>query len=221
MKEIINKPNLLVFDMDGTIVDEPEFYRGVYSGTLNETIASEKGQIGLDALQWYRTNQGGKGELALAALGIPFGRWADRLIAAPLNLIAPQPAVVERLRSLDVRKVIYTGSPTLMALRILERFGFDPFRDFDYILGWESPQSSPMKWGCSPQPFRDILQQFNCKPCNAWSVGDNWETDLEPARQIGISTFQIGNRAGIPDYRFPSLAQFLSFAVEINLKGGD
>ena len=45
---------LVIFDLDGTIVAEPEFYRKVYSGTLRELIYQESGAEGIKMLEYCR-----------------------------------------------------------------------------------------------------------------------------------------------------------------------
>ena len=201
--------NLVIFDLDGTIVHAPEFYRQVYSGTLTTLIAEQRGDEGLEVLAHCRKHYGGKGELALFALNIPFTFWAERLINASLDLIQPDPALVERLRSLPVKKVIYTGSPMKMAWRLLEKFGFRA-EDFDLLIGWEEPDFFPLKWSCSPFLFKLMLANFHCEPNDAWAVGDDWETDLAPAQAIGMGTARVRKEGGDPDIWFPTLSGFLA-----------
>lgn len=220
----VSLPDLIIFDLDGTVVDEPEFYRSVYSGTLNAAVLEAKGAYGLGVLDSYRRNFGGKGELALKALGIPFKNWSDKLVVAPVDLIKPQPELVEQIRALNTKKVIFTGSPIELANRILVRLGFDPAADFDAVLGWQEPEEIPQKWFCSPEIFKAICKQFNCDPSSTWSVGDNWETDLEPAALVGINPIQIRTSSGNPSRRFPNLSEFLSSFKKdnkVDSKGGD
>ena len=204
---------LIVFDLDGTIVVEPEFYRKVYSGTLTDLIRDERGERGLEILHFYRENYDGKGELALFALNIPFRSWAERLIDAPLDLISPQPEFVERFRSLKAKKVIYTGSPMEMAYRILQKVGFKE-DDVDLIVGWKEPELFPLKWGCSPLVFESILLRFQCSPQDAWAVGGDWDTDLNPAQSIGMGTARICKQGGHADKEFETFAAFLNHMIE-------
>jgi len=134
------EPELIVFDLDGTICVSPEFYREVYSGTLNEVVEKERGNEGPKELQYCREHYGGKGELALFALNIPFVKWAEYLNNASLNLINPQHDLARMLRGIDAKKVIYTGSPIKMACKVVSRLGFST-GDFDDILGWEEPET--------------------------------------------------------------------------------
>ena len=204
---------LTIFDLDGTIAVCPEFYRTVYSGTLERVIRKHRGRDGMHMLRHCRQAYSGRGELALFALGIPFSAWARALIDAPMDLLRPRPDLAHAIRTMDDRKVVYTGSPVKMACQTLERIGLST-RDFDAVIGWEEPEQFPAKWACSPLIFRGILERFRCEPHDAWAVGDTWVTDLLPAKMLGIKTAMIHRTEGNPDVRFPTLKEFLAFMKE-------
>jgi len=200
---------LAVFDLDGTISVNSEFYRKVYSGTLEKLIAERRGAEGLAMLKHCRENYDGRGELALFALNIAFKDWAELLINAPMDILTPKPKLCELVRSCSVIKVIYTGSPINMAVRILERLGFRPFEDFELIIGWQKPEQLPLKWTCSPLIFKKVLDRFSILPNEAWSVGDIWDTDLLPAQTVGMKTAIINKHAKDADLHFPLVEEFL------------
>jgi len=204
------KPKLIIFDLDGTVCVSPKFYGEVYSATLSRVIVEERGNKGLKMLQHYRKNYDGKGELALFALNIPFVKWAEKLVSASLDLIDPQSDLVHLFRDLDIKKIIYTGSPVEMTNRVLSRLGFVD-QDFDLIIGWKEPELFPVKWTCSSTVFKLIANRFSVDIKEAWSVGDGWETDLLPARLIGMNTAVIGECSGDPDLCFSKLREFLLF----------
>ncbi len=68
--KLTNYPELMIFDMDGTLIINPNFYNKTYSGTLEQTIFEERGQMGLNVLKYCREEREGKGELALEMLNI-------------------------------------------------------------------------------------------------------------------------------------------------------
>lgn len=206
------KPKLIIFDLDGTICVNPEFYKKIYSGTLNKVVEQQRGQEGLDMLQYCRETYDGKGELALFALNIPFVRWAEFLIEANLSAINPRPDLVEAFKRIKARKVIYTGSPTKMAHRIISKLGFS-VEDFDIIFGWREPELFPLKWTCSSVVFDMILRGFLLAPKEALSVGDNWETDLLPAKSIGVPTVKIGKVDHNSDMCFADINKFLKSII--------
>lgn len=210
-KEILlPTPKLIVFDMDGTLIDEPEFYHAVYSGTLNQVVEETKGPEGLQTLAWCRQNLEGKGELALIALGIPFRLWAEKLIDAPVDAVTPRPDVVAAIRSIQSKKILFTGSPLAMADRLLTKFGFNPRNDFDLIVGWKEPELYPLKWNCSSYVFETLTALADSEPENVWSVGDNWETDLAPAQRVGLKTIQIRKNTGSPDARYKTIIDLVT-----------
>lgn len=206
---------LIIFDLDGTIAVNPHFYREVYSGTLSGLIEKERGTSGLKILDQCRMDYAGRGELALFALGIPFKKWAQVLINAPLHNLKKDERVIEGIRNIVAKKVIYTGSPRQMALRILHQIGLSE-NDFDLIIGWEEPETFPLKWSCSPLIFENIVKKTQGKFCfdEIWSVGDTWETDLAPAKKAGAKTVLVGKADGIPDFSYLALTDFLKILAD-------
>lgn len=207
--------NLIVFDLDGTIVSSPVFYRMIYSGTLNRLVADRRGEQGVAMLRYCREHYDGRGELVLFALNIAFREWAHFLINAPLESLKPQPDLCRKIRSFKGIKVVYTGSPVEMASKILEHVGFSPNDDFDLIMGWREPELFPTKWTCSTFVFEEILRRFSVSPSKAWAVGDVWDTDLLPAKMVGMKTALVGDAIGMPDCRFPNIEMFLK-AIELS-----
>lgn len=205
----MKEPKLIIFDFDGTILSNPDFYRDVYSKSLEKIIAKKRGKKGLEVLSNCRKNFNGKGELALFVLNIPFADWAEILINAPLEMISPVPELVSQMKKSNTIKVIYTGSPVKMVYRVLEKLGFS-IKDFDLIVGWSEPELFPVKWSSSPLMFEKIMAQFKCDPGQTWAVGDEWDTDLMPAKSIGIKTVQIRKQNGKSDLYFDSLQEFLN-----------
>lgn len=204
---------LIVFDLDGTIVANPLFYRGIYSGTLNHLVVERQGEQGMEMLRHCRQHFSGKGELALFALDIPFREWAEMLVNASLESLTPQPQLCKKIRDFRGIKVIYTGSPIEMALKILERIGFSPNEDFNLIVGWKEPEFFPTKWTCSSFVFEEILRRFSVSPSEAWAVGDVWDTDLLPAQTIGMKTALVGNSVGMPDAVFSTIEMFMDTMI--------
>ena len=97
---------------------------------------------------------------------------------------------------------------------VLVKLGFTA-DDFDLIIGWQEPETFPVKWTCSPVIFEKIIKQFNCKPGESLAVGDDWSTDLLPAKTLGIKTAQIGKHNSEADFHFDNIQEFLK---QINTK---
>lgn len=205
----MKEPKLIIFDFDGTISSSPNFYKDVYSKSLEKLISNKRGKRGLEVLSDCRKNFNGKGELALFALNIPFADWAEMLVNAPLEMISPVPELVNQIKKLNAVKVIYTGSPIKMVHRVLEKLGFS-IKDFDLIVGWSEPELFPVKWSSSPLMFEKIMAQFKCNPDQTLVVGDEWNTDLMPAKALGIKTVQVRKQSGKSDLYFDTLQKFLN-----------
>ncbi|MDP3997780.1 MAG: HAD family hydrolase [bacterium] len=206
---------LFVFDLDGTLNRNPEFYTTVYSRTLEQLIKEFSGDEGMTMLAYFRQACQGRGELALSALNIPFSAWAKRLCAAPLELIVPQPDIVAATRSLSGKKVVYTGSPTYMAHAMLAKLGYLS-SDFDDVIGWREPETCPVKWTCTSRVFLECLRRYKISPTNAYSIGDNWNTDLLPAKSLGMRTIIIGSDCADADLCFSDVLSFVEHVTPNN-----
>ncbi|MBI3334953.1 MAG: hypothetical protein HY001_00435 [Candidatus Portnoybacteria bacterium] len=233
----MERKQLVVFDLDGTLVDNPEFYRTVYSGTLNAVVEKYRGKKGLHLLNTSRENYAGKGELALIALNIPFAAWQKaiekKLGRKAINLIQPKPNLVTAMRKLEATKVVYTGSSIGVAWSILVRLGFSPLDDFSSVIGWRKGERFPSKWTMSSMIFEWIARKHTPPEereiqWRYWSVGDDFENDLFPAARRGWLTAGIREpmrkkavlvshqRIVIqcPDVWFPTIEQFLKYISE-------
>ena len=159
-------------------------------------------------------NFGGKGELSLFALDIPFSGWAKIINESPVDLVKSDSELVEQVKRMGIKKVVYTGSPKIIAERIVEKIGFS-VNDFDLILGYSEPEIFPVKWASSPVVLEKIVNQFGFDPDEAWMVGNEWLIDSMPAKSIGIKTAQIKSKVGNPDFCFDTLKEFLKFFTDL------
>lgn len=204
--------SLHILDLDGTVINAPSFYKSSYSASLETLIQELRGSSGLRTLEQCRKNYDGKGELALLALDIPAVLWAERLIEISTEAIKPRADVVNAVNSISGRKVIYTGSPRILAERLLEKMGFC-LDSFDMIVGWELSEKFPLKWSRTTVVFQMIMRSLGVELSRTCSVGDNWETDLEPFCQLGGKTVEIGEVKKSPsDLWFPDILAYAEYA---------
>lgn len=208
---------LIVFDFDGTILAGKQLCTELYSVSLERVIYDQRSTHGIEVLEKCRKNYAGKGELALNALNIPFRNWAHEIFITALKMrVDLHPYLCQLIRRLKAQKVIYSGSPIEVIMRFLPQLGFTS-SDFQQILGWQEPEQFPLKWACSPLVFKGILKEFSIAPADALAVGDVWDTDLLPAKTIGMKTAIIGEKVGHPDFCFSTLERFLE--AEISSQG--
>jgi HAD superfamily hydrolase (TIGR01549 family) len=91
--------------------------------------------------------------------------------------------------------------PRVAVDRRLAWAGIDDF-DYDLVTSYEIMHSTKPH----PSYFREILDRLDCSPAGALMVGDDWERDILPARQVGIDTFWIAPpEAGVPDPHIPTM----------------
>ena len=68
---------LFIFDLDGTLIDDMEFYKKAYSENLDMLVRKRAGNKGTKMLNFLRNSDKYRGELALVALGITFSDWCS------------------------------------------------------------------------------------------------------------------------------------------------
>ena len=186
----MKKIDLIIFDLDGTLIQNDNFYRNVYSQSLTDLVKEKRGEKGLTVLSYYRKNFQGRGELSLPALSIPYSFWAERLIKQSIDLIQKNRQLVTLIQSFRCKKIIYTGSPLVMAKKILKKTGFKK-NDFNEVIGWEKPEEFPLKWTCSSFVFSSLARKYNVSVENTLVIGDNLRTDIYPARQINMESIYL------------------------------
>lgn len=78
--------------------------------------------------------------------------------------------------------------------------------DYDWITTYENSHYSKPHLGY----YREILAQVDCAPAQTLMVGDDWERDIVPARQLGMGAYWICSpeaRSPGPDVDIPAAAR--------------
>lgn len=179
-------PRLVVFDLDGTLVDS----RLDLATAANRMLAS----YGLDPLDpSIVAGMVGEGarrlvERVLTARGLPADRWPSdaltRYLAhyddCLLDETRPYDGALDVVRTLAGRSVlaVVTNKPTAPAVRLLQHFGFAPH--LRSIVGGDGP--FPRK--PDPSAVVDLMRHFDAAGRACALVGDSW-VDLETARAAG------------------------------------
>ncbi len=202
--------HILVFDLDGTLVDSAADIAGAANDTLAEYGAPP---LGLDAI----ARMVGDGapmlmERALAASGLAvtlaevMPRFVIHYDAHATRLVKPYPAVVETLSVLQddgYRLGICTNKPAAATRLVLAACDMESY--FSVTIGGDSlPQRKP-----SPEPLFAAIAALEGTPDQAVMIGDS-ATDLACAEAAGIPALIIPS--GYGQEVVPATPGFHSFA---------
>lgn len=177
--------DLLIFDLDGTLIDSRADIAAATNFILRERDLPEQS---LDVICGWIGD--GSRELVARALGMEVDepavaaatrQFRDHYEEHPCARTTLYPGVREFLdRHLGcLAMAIVTNKPLPITLRVLEHLGLE--RHFDPILGERSvPRLKP-----HPDPVRFVLEMHDVAPRRAMMVGDGPQ-DLLAARAAGV-----------------------------------
>jgi phosphoglycolate phosphatase len=196
-------PRLIVFDLDGTLVDSKRDLADAVNALIAElggTALSEQtvaDMVGEGAAVLIRR--------ALAAVGFDvdvhfaLARFLQLYDERLLMNTVPYEGMTDVLTALSphVRMSVLTNKPTRATERILDGLGLrDRFRD---VIGGDTPL------GRKPDPagLRALIAGADATPETAWLVGDS-PVDVETARRAGagICLARYGFGYKFPDHAF-------------------
>jgi phosphoglycolate phosphatase len=183
---IRNQIRLVVFDLDGTLVDSKQdlalsvnaMRRGMGLGPLPlDLIAS---YIGHGATELVRRSLGalGTGENVDRGMAFFLNYYRDHM----LDHTAPYPGVPEALGKLQTHKLaVLTNKPVIFSREMLTRLGFAPY--FAFIYGGNSfPQKKP-----DPVGLNRMMEDLEVPAARTLMVGDS-DTDVLTGRNAGVWT---------------------------------
>jgi phosphoglycolate phosphatase len=205
------KPQLLLFDLDGTLIDS----RADLAAAVNRMRALH----GLPPLDLETvTSYVGDGILMLVRRALQ-GTDVDPVLAvdevetAYAGLLTdhtlPYPGVDDGLRALKAaghRLALITNKPGRHARVLCDYFGWTDL--FEAILGGgDTEELKP-----SPLPLQLVMNQTGFLPGDTWMIGDH-HTDLEAAQRAGVRSVFLENGIGhpgegTPDHSYPGFAEF-------------
>ena len=195
---------LLMFDLDGTLIDS------------RQDLATATNQMrelhGLSPLPMEQiTSYVGDGIRTLAVRALEGAPVDPDLAAAEIGsayarhlavFTRPYPGVDEGLRALAAaghHLVLVTNKPGPHARQLIAHFQWSNL--FHLLLGGgDTPELKP-----SPLPLHTAMTRTGHGPADSWMVGDH-HTDLEAARRAGVQSIFLLNGFGNPGKERPSLA---------------
>ncbi len=211
-KSWLKNLSLIIWDLDGTLYPITTELRQKISRNVNNLIA-EAGNINLDQAQalhqdlYSRLHSNTKTLIAAGvdretAMG---GSWYT---SAQLEAVQSNLELIKSIRQLDsVKHIINTNSPQRQAEKKLQKLGFH-LSDFETVIG--NPDTIG-KQKPDLAPYKYILNLFQVPEEEYLVVGDRYETDLAPAKQLGMHTAVVYDRDDRADLSFESTAKLLDF----------
>ncbi len=207
--------SLVIFDLDGTLIDSAADLAHAVNGVLADfgaaplTIPAVRAMIGDGTSKLIERALAARA-LADADLTAAHRSFMQRYAAEPLRTTSVYPGVragLEQLRQRSLRLALCTNKTARLAQTILERLELADF--FARIIGGDSlPVRKP-----DPRVLQELLTSFAAEPRAALMVGDS-EVDAETAQAAGIPMvlMRYGYRRG-PIEEIPCLAALEHFAA--------
>lgn len=129
----------------------------------------------------------------------------------PLEVLTPDPALRNAIERLPGRRLVFTNADDVHAERVLDRLGLaDLFEDVFHI-GRAGFAPKP-----SPEAFERLFAAHGIRPATT-AFFDDFERNLAPAAELGLTTVLVGPAARncappFITYRAVDLAAFLAAA---------
>lgn len=185
----------VLFDLDGTLYDSPEYNRYFDSEMVN-IVANFLKVEPLEASQILSLRRKEKGTLtgAMESLGIDrqhFHALVAERINPSLYLTSEKTVreVISRLKERDLKIGLVTNSGRNLVTKILDALNLET-RYFDVIITGTDVEPKP-----SHEPFLLALERIGCKIGETVYVGDREEAEIRPAHDIGLKTVLISRKA--------------------------
>ena len=182
---------LLIFDLDGTLIDSAPDLTASVNYTLKQLGENE---ISIDNVRNYLGN--GAEKLITRALSNGKEEWDRGEVKKALEIFKAYyrknvcvktylyEGVKETLEKLPHKKAIVTNKPYEFVGDILKTLKIDKY--FEIYIGGESlPEKKP-----SPMPLLHVCKKVGIKPDNAVIIGDS-KNDILAGKNAGIKTIAV------------------------------
>lgn len=201
--EIFNNPELIIFDLDGTLVDS-----GMdITNALNYAITPYgfKPLTAEDTIKMVGeglTRLIGKilGDNNVSIKDAVLDRFIKYYSEHLADFTKPYPGVIKTLEMLGgYKKAIISNKRESLSKKLLEQLKLMKF--FDVVLGSDSAEKKP-----SPAPVKKVLEILGIEPHRAIIVGDS-DLDIQAGKSAGLITVAV--TYGFRDRESLSNADFL------------
>ncbi len=195
----------IIFDLDGTLYKSPEVYQQfaeaayhTYAKIKNTTKEKakeilEKKREELRKIRGFPVPY----TLALIEFGISIEKWHEENIAFfdAGAFLKPDTELKQVLQKLKQKYIIavLTNNNKIQTDRILGALDIKDL--FDYIFTYESFKLIKP----NPEIFRNVVNKLGLKPDECLMVGDRYDVDLVPAKEIGMKIYEVKGPEQIPD----------------------
>ena len=214
MNNLINKKNLLL-DLDGTVYQDLESVFGQVSKLMTKYI-SEKLNVDLKRAKELQTNYFYKYNTSLNGLmihhDIPPKEFLKYVHDIDLSFMKKDLVLREELKSLKMRKLIFTNGSTEHAKNVLRHLGIDDL--FENIFDITDAEYQPKP---EPRAFDLMTKKFNLDPNETIYVEDIAK-NLSIGKERGCTTVWLINNEewgkmesdkDYIDYKIENLSLFL------------
>ena len=128
----------------------------------------------------------------------------------PAQFIDKQPQLLNILGGLTVRLGLLTAAPKVWADRVLEHLDVGAQFGTNILCGDQDVRKP------NPQAFLQVADMLEFRPAQLISIGDQEDTDILPAKTLGMITVKIGGQTTSADF----LAQDIPDAIHQLTKQG-
>ncbi|MEO0142519.1 MAG: HAD family hydrolase [candidate division WOR-3 bacterium] len=188
---------IIIFDLDGTLYTSTEVYQKfaeaayhTYAKLKNTTIEQakeilERRREELKRERGYAVPY----TLALLSFGIPIEEWHKENIKFfnAGDYLKPNSELKDVLIQLKKRYklAVFTNNNRIQTQRILKAIGIEAL--FDYVFTYESFNLIKP----DPKIFKMVIKRLKVKPEECLMVGDRYDVDLNPAKELGMKIYEV------------------------------
>jgi HAD superfamily hydrolase (TIGR01549 family) len=207
MKDVIKH---VWFDLEETLTRKSRESIDAHDSFLFEAFSEVTGKpLDENLKSQYRDlyKKYGSNSAVFRALGKPASFWQERISHAPIPSYDESVQVVpEVLRQLKERVPIslFSNAQIVHVERSLRAIGVSREWFTHILTGEHVPERKPRLDG-----FDEMAKRSKLLPKNILYVGDRVETDIVPAKKVGMQTALAWGTSEVADYSFPNFVEIL------------